>query len=282
MKRFGIRALTVLLFSALSVFMTSCGGGGGGGTTETYLNSGSLDTNFDTDGIVVHSNAAGGNGSDAGFDIARDLSGKVLVTGRSLNAAGNFDMVIWRYNADGTPDTTFNFDGKVVHNSAAGGNGYDYGIAITLDSSGRILVAGSSLNAASNSDMVIWRCNADGTLDTTFDTDGIVVHSSAAGGNGADYGNAIALDSSGRILVTGSSRNAAGNSDMVIWRYNADGTLDTTFDSDGIVVHNSAAGGNGDDYGSDIALDSSGRILVAGYSRNAAGNDDMVIWRYNP
>ena len=285
MKRFGIRALTVLLFSALSVFMTSCGGGGGGGTTETYLNSGSLDTNFDTDGIVVHSNAAGGNGSDAGFDIARDLSGKVLVTGRSLNAAGNFDMVIWRYNADGTPDTTFNFDGKVVHNSAAGGNGYDYGIAITLDSSGRILVAGSSLNAASNSDMVIWRCNADGTLDTTFDTDGIVVHSSAAGGNGADYGNAIALDSSGRILVTGSSRNAAGNSDMVIWRYNADGTLDTTFDADGIVVHNGAAGGNGDDGGNAIVLDSSGRILVAGLSDSdatAGSNYDMVIWRYKP
>ncbi|MGB9613274.1 MAG: SBBP repeat-containing protein, partial [Candidatus Margulisiibacteriota bacterium] len=58
-----------------------------------------------------------------------------------------------------------------------------------------------------------------------------------------------------------------------------DGTLDTSFSSTGYVVHNNAAGGNGDDWGFSITTDSSGRILVAGYSYNGS-NDDMVIWRY--
>ncbi len=57
-----------------------------------------------------------------------------------------------------------------------------------------------------------------GSLDTTFDTDGIVVNASAAGGNGADYGYSITTDANGRILVTGVSWNGS-DVDMVIWKY---------------------------------------------------------------
>ena len=66
---------------------------------------------------------------------------------------------------------------------------------------------------------------------------------------------------------------------MTIWRYNSEGTLNTGFNSTGYVVHDSAAGGSGDDSGYGIAVDSSGRILVAGYSYNGS-SDDMAIWRY--
>jgi hypothetical protein len=67
---------------------------------------------------------------------------------------------------------------------------------------------------------------------------------------------------------------------MVIWRYNSNGSLDNTFGNNGIVVYHNAAGGNSDDIGNSIYVDSEGKIYVTGASRNRSGNTDMVIWRY--
>src|SRR3989338_3716307 len=250
----------------------------------TTSSPGTLDTSFNVDGIVVHNNAAGGDGSDYGNSITIDSNGKILVTGYSYSSSGNDDMSIWRYNSDGTLDTTFNSNGSipgiVVHNSAAGGNGGDSGNSITIDLNGKILVTGYSHNG-NNYDMSIWRYNSNGTLDTTFGGgDGIVVHDGAAGGYGGDYGSSIRTDSSGKILVTGYSYSTNYTYDMVIWRYNTNGKLETSFSSDGIVVHDNAAGGNGSDYGNSITIDSNGKILVTGYS-SSGDYDDMVIWRYN-
>ena len=249
-----------------------------------YNGNGTLDTTFDTDGIVVHDNAAGGNGFDTGFSITTDSNGKILVAGWSYNTSDP-DMVIWRYNGNGTLDTTFDTDGIVVHNNAAGGNGNDGGYSITTNANGKILVTGYSYNGINN-DMVIWRYNGNGTLDTSFNPGGvipgIVVNDGAAGGNGHDEGYSITTDANGKILVAGYSYNTSSDSDMVIWRYNSDGTLDTTFDTDGIVVHNNAAGGNGRDKGKSITTNANGKILVTGYSTNISGNYDMVIWRYMP
>jgi hypothetical protein len=67
--------------------------------------------------------------------------------------------------------------------------------------------------------MIIWRYDGDGTLDETFGNGGIVVHNGAAGGNDADCGNSIYVDSNGKIYVTGYSKNRNDNYDMVIWKY---------------------------------------------------------------
>ena len=182
----------------------------------------------------------------------------------------------------GTLDPTFGTGGFVTHNSAAGGDGYDIGSSITFDQSGRILVAGYSSRAQYNDDMAIWCYESNGNLCNDFGTGGIVVHNSAAGGNSYDYGNSIVIDSSGRFFVTGSSYRAYNNDDMAIWCYESNGNLCNDFGTGGIVVHNSAAGGNGRDGGSSIILDPSGRILVVGesYSNPATQNPDMVIWCY--
>jgi uncharacterized delta-60 repeat protein len=120
---------------------------------------------------------------------------------------------------------------------------------------------------------------ATGVLDTTFDSDGIVVHNNAAGGDGWDEGNSIYVDSNGKIYVTGYSRNRSGNADMVIWKYKNDGTLDNSFGNNGIVVHDNAAGGNGRDEGNSIYVDNTGKIYVTGYSWSGTSYD-MVIWKY--
>ena len=121
---------------------------------------------------------------------------------------------------------------------------------------------------------------AKGELDKSFGEGGIVVDHNAAGGKGNDEGNSIYVDKKGRIYVTDWSKNRNGDYDMVIWRYNSDGSLDKTFGNKGIVVDHNAAGGNSDDVGHSIYVDNKGRIYVTGYSVNKNGDSDMVIWRY--
>jgi len=237
-----------------------------------FTPSGALDTTFGTGGVVLHDNAAGGGSHDYGNAVIVDANGKILVAGSSMAPGGTSDMVIWRFNDDGSLDTTFDTDGILVDvrpNS-------DSGNAIAIDANNKILVAGST--DTNTNDLTIWRYNPDGTPDTTFDTDGVVIHVNFGT---SEYGQAMTLDSNGKILVAGRGPGTGSGYDMTIWRHNADGSLDTTFDADGIVTHSNAAGGNNADYGNAIAIDSNGKILVAGHSLNSVGNDDHVIWRYN-
>jgi uncharacterized delta-60 repeat protein len=190
-------------------------------------------------------------------------------------------MVIWRYNSNGRLDSNFGNGGIVVHDNAAGGSGNgfitsDYGNSIYVDSNGKIYVTGSSYNG-SNADMVIWRYNSNGTLDSSFGNNGIVVHHNAAGGDGFDEGKSIYVDNTGKIYVTGCSSNGI-TYDMVIWRYNSSGSLDTSFGNNGIVVHHNAVFGNSF-WGNSIYVDNNGNIYVTGHSWNGI-NNDMVIWKY--
>jgi uncharacterized delta-60 repeat protein len=225
------------------------------------------------------------------YGVTVDAGGRILATGVAIDAAFERDLAVWRYNPDGTPDAAFGTGGYASFHDVAGGGGWDEGFGIITDGSGRILVTGRSdgdPDAPASFDMVILRLEDDGALDATFDTDGIVSHHNAAGGDGWDTGWDIALDAAGRILVTGSSMSPGLDDDMVIWRYNSDGTPDATFGTGGVVVHDSAAGGSGPDVAYAIVLDGEGRILVTGHSDSdpgpsPAGEDfEMATWRFNP
>jgi len=125
-------------------------------------------------------------------------------------------MVVWRYTSAGI------FDGIVVHDGAAGGSSYDNGTEITFDAAGNGYVTGYSINAANDYDMVVWKYNTEGELDTTFGDNGIVVHGESAGGGGSypnDSATDIELNDSSNIFITGKSVNSDGNADMVIWKY---------------------------------------------------------------
>jgi uncharacterized delta-60 repeat protein len=182
--------------------------------------------------------------------------------------------------AKGELDKSFGKRGVVVDHNAAGGNSDDRGNSIYVDSKGRIYVTGCSVNRNGDKDMVIWRYNKEGKLDKTFGEGGIVVDNNAAGGKVEDVGTSIYVDKKGRIYVTGYSKNRNGDFDMVIWRYNGDGSIDKSFGEGGIVVDHNAAGGNSADGGKSIYVDKKGRVYVTGWSTNSSGNADMVIWKY--
>ncbi|MFC1671278.1 delta-60 repeat domain-containing protein [Spirochaetota bacterium] len=240
-----------------------------------YTNNGIPDSSFGTNGIVVDDNAAGGSGLDEAWSIAVDASGGVYLTGSSQSSS-NYDMVIWKYTNNGIRDNSFGTNGIVVDDNAAGGGSHDNGYSIFLDTDGKIFVTGKSINSDGYEDMVIWKYNNNGTLDTSFGTNGIAV---ATGGDYNDAGKSIFVDPVGKVYVSGYSMNGADD-DMAIWRYTDSGIPDISFGNNGIVTSDDAAGGGNHEYGSSIFVDNSGKVYVTGSSDNSDANRDMIIWKY--
>jgi uncharacterized delta-60 repeat protein len=117
------------------------------------------------------------------------------------------------------------------------------------------------------------RYNADGSLDTSFDGDGIVT---TAIGAANDYAQSVIQQADGKLVVAGSSHNGS-DSDVALVRYNADGSLDTGFDGDGKVT--TAIGGSYD-AGNSVIQQADGKLVVAGYSYNG-NNYDVALVRYD-
>jgi uncharacterized delta-60 repeat protein len=167
----------------------------------------------------------------------------------------------------GSLDLSFSTDGKTT---TAIGSTSDYSYSVAIQNDGKIVVAGSSDNGISHQYALI-RYNTDGTLDSTFDSDGIVT---TVIGN-SSHGYAIAIQSDGKILVAGDSYNGS-NFDFALARYNTNGLLDNTFNSDGIVTTDFV---NSEEAGYSIAIQSDGKIVVAGYNYN--GGTDFALVRYD-
>jgi uncharacterized delta-60 repeat protein len=164
----------------------------------------------------------------------------------------------------------FNYGDGVVTTPI--GPGSEFARSVTVQPDGKILVAGYGANGA-NDDFAVVRYNADGSLDTTFNGTGIVT--TAIGGSD-DRGYSVALDPDGKIIVAGTTYDGSSY-DFAIVRYNADGSLDTDFGSTGVVT---TPVGTGNDYGHSVAVNSEGKIVVAGYGSNGV-DDDFAVVRYN-
>lgn len=235
-------------------------------TLVRYNTNGSIDSTFDFDGIVVTSV---GTNEDQAEAILLQPDGKILVAGRSDNGAVNTDFSLVRYNTDGSLDLTFDTDGKVITDL---GSPYDEAKAISLQPDGKILLAGNfGLNAVS--DFAVLRYNTDGSLDTSFDGDGIVTTDIASYG---DFASAISLQPDGKILVAGMSVYGGAYTDFSLVRYNSDGSLDHTLDSDGMITTSIGNFGEG---ATDMCLQPDGKILLAGFYNNT--DQDFALIRYN-
>jgi uncharacterized delta-60 repeat protein len=169
----------------------------------------------------------------------------------------------------GALDPTFGTGGKVITDF---GGADDFGNAIAIDSEGRMVFAGYSHNG-SNYDFAVVRYSEDGSLDNTFGAAGKVT---TPIGSGNDFGLSCAIQGDGKILVSGYCFNGFNN-DFAVVRYNADGSPDNSFDSDGIVT---TSVGDFGEVAYDMVLQSDGKIILAGYSDDATTNFFAVV-RYN-
>lgn len=225
-----------------------------------YNTNGSLDTSFGFGGIQITVIS----GNDQGVGIALQPDNKIVVTGLAGDSPNPRNVFVMRYNSDGFLDNSFDGDGIVTTDFG----GDDSGIGIDLLSDGRIVVVGGR-DIGGDNDIVVALYNGDGSLDPTFDGDGMLTLDISP----IDYGNAVAVQPDDKILVSGQA-----DDDVALVRYNTDGSRDSTFDSDGIVLTDF---GGDTEYGASVHFIHDGKILVGGASYN--GSDwDFALVRYNP
>jgi uncharacterized delta-60 repeat protein len=229
---------------------------------------GSSDSSFDGDGRVQ--TTIGSNFTTAAA-VAQQPDGKLVVAGEE-NTTANRRFAVARYNSDGSLDPTFDADGKlslalVGNESAAHG--------VTVQPDGRIVLTGEVRNT-SLFEVAIARLNANGSLDTGFDSDGrtyVDLYQQSA------TLSALLRQADGKIVAVGSVDNGTFT-DFVVMRFSADGVLDTSFDADGIAVTDL---GTMDDTAYAVAQQADGNLLVVGDAwvrRGSNTSNDIAVVRY--
>ena len=191
--------------------------------------------------------------TDRGYDVAVQADGKIVVAGvRAKNIQQNSqDLLVARYNTDGSIDTTFNGTGYAIYDF---GEFYrDIGTNIALGSDGSIVVSAMAIeyyiDPEVKSDNFIARFVGDGTLLGTV--------------SGIGWVEDLLVLSSGKILYLNTVNNPTTGNDFELTQLNPDLTLDTSFGSGGSVVHDALGLGLGNK-ATTMAEQSDGMILVAG------------------
>jgi uncharacterized delta-60 repeat protein len=236
-----------------------------------YLPDGSPDASFGPGGLAV----ADFDSDSAATAVAVQDDGKILAAGSAGLGQFDSDFALARFNADGTPDNSFGFGGRVLADFSFGGRDTAWDMAVQPD--GKIVLAGESFHPfVGVLSFALARFNADGTPDLSFGNQGQVLLDLA------EFASAysVALQADGRIVAAGSvsSNNPQGPAGFCVARLNADGTPDTFFNSSGVVITDF---GPGFDEARALGIQPDGRIVAAG-PVSAAGTTDFGVVRYLP
>ena len=243
-KKFYIAILVLFLLTATD-------------SADGQYSPGDLDLTFGTGGMVTTPVFGFTNHANA---IALQNDGKIVAVGSGPG------MTVLRYNSNGSLDPSFNGTGRAVETE-----GDAQGVAIQAD--GKIVVVGSIFTTPTV-DFKVVRYNSNGTLDTSFDQDGIVVTSVR---EATDVAYSVAIQTDGKLVVSGrSDSNPVFVTSFAIVRYNTNGSLDNTFDSDGKVI----VPGPGNAITDSIAIQPDGKIVVA-HNVYISSAYRLTVVRYN-
>jgi uncharacterized delta-60 repeat protein len=231
--------------------------------------NGSLDTTFGGKGWVT----TAFTDSVTAFPARIQPDGKIVIAGSDSNS-----FLLARYNTDGSLDTTFGTGGTALLAGPAGGTvSVAWPQDLTLQSDGRIVVAGADNNI--NTPFILGRLNSNGTPDTTFGGGGVVT-TTFSNYHVATGLTGIALQTDGKIVATGNIEFTSGPQWIKVIRYDTYGNLDAAFGTGGIAT--SAYSTNGLNQSMGIALQSDGKIIVAGATTiNFVNPWSILLARYD-
>ncbi len=219
-----------------------------------YMPEGSLDATFGSGGKVTVDPGVFGYA----FGLAVQADGKIVAVGQN-----NAGALVVRLNADGSLDSGFGSAGEVT--TQFGGSAGASASGVAIQTNGKLVVAGT----AGGNDFGVARFNANGSLDTTFSSDGVTTTDFGA----SDFIWSVALQSNGKIVAGGDTGDFSTIDDFAIARYNTDGSLDTSFSSDGKLTTDFG----GLEFIQHLALQADSKVVAVGGSSTSGG----VLARYN-
>jgi uncharacterized delta-60 repeat protein len=250
---------------------------------------GSIDTTFGTNGTVLLEIPAITIKNKKvvadilASDIAFDSSGRIIVTGTATTAhdfkagkpqSADKDRFVARFNANGARDASFGSAGFVTTN--VGGDEISSGGTLAFQADGKIVVGATKADGAGGFNNAVVRYNINGSLDSTFDGDGIAVGAPETF-NPVD----LEIQGDGKIVVLGNGNPLSQTdpySGFYFERYNSNGTRDTSFGNGGLVsleVYPAAYAGTSS-APNRLAFDGNGNILAAGQALAGSGNIGVV------
>jgi uncharacterized delta-60 repeat protein len=251
------------------------------GCTPASTAPGSLDTCFGNNGLVTTVVSP----TNWAVDIAVQSDGKVVVasTGRHPSGSGS-DFYAVRYDADSNLDPTFGSNGiaRVSFTSAADA---EHIRELAIQTDGKILLAGSANIKRNTYGFAVARLNTDGSLDDGTTSDSTPGDSFGIGGkalfgfsSGGAIGEAIAIQSDGKIVVAGNQGTS-----MAVARLNSSGSLDGGFGSGGKLT---VSGGKNTTLDArDVVIqvvNGEERIVAGGFRQPNTGTRDFAVIRLLP
>jgi uncharacterized delta-60 repeat protein len=222
-----------------------------------YTTSGALDTSFNGTGKVVTSLSGSCHGQARALALQAD--GKIVVVGTSCpNFTSTRNFTIYRYNPDGSLDTTFGSSGKATVNFY-GKASEAWAVAVQ---DGLIWVAGYA-----GSDFALARLTSSGTLDYSFGGGSGTVTSAV--GTGSAFANNLVIQADGKPVLAGYA--SSSGTVFAVVRYTTNGTLDSTFGTGGkVLTHVGGTFAGNSAIATSLAMQSNGDIVAAGYANTSS------------
>lgn len=235
-----------------------------------------LDISFGGIGKVVTSFA----GSATPYKPLVQSDNKIIAVGYSQGSAGGTYFTLTRYNTDGSLDPSFGDQGQVFTDFQVAPSAIQAALAAVLQPDGKILAAGyASIHHPGDSFYAMARYNTDGSLDTSFGIGGKVMTQIQTGQHEA---RAIAIGTDGKIVLAGAFLSIQTTQTLVA-RYNADGSLDTSFGGAGTVVDFRGSTPGDANRAFAVAVQPDGKIVIGGsFGRETTVSGyDITFARFN-
>ncbi len=256
-----------------------------------YTTSGAVDSGKGGFGQTIQGKPAGYTATSFGgtdnefWGLAVQPDDKIVAVGYRqtylTTTTSDIRLVIARYTASGTLDTTFNKTGYSIFlpSGMVGTKAH----AVTLQADGKIDVSGYAVGADGDRDLLVARYNTNGTLDSgfgggkgyvTFDIDGTVSQTD-------ERATSLVIQPDGKIVAAGYVYPPTAQTpgmNVLVTRFNTDGTLDNTFGTGGFKMGSAPSGHT--QWGYAVALKSDGSIIVGGRDRDQSAEPNAMLMRF--